>query len=292
MAAKPAEPPKPEPPAEPKPIAMTISAPQVAVKLVSPGKGKRVPLRYSAKTGAKQQVELAIDFGADSAIGTEPPKKQVFPTVVLVGDVEATAADASSGKVDYSMKVVGTDAREVQGSDAPVAEIKQVLNTINGLVITSNVAPNGAHGETTMKLERGTPAAGETLELIRLTMPPWPLLPAEPIGTGAKWQATVTTRLADQVDVTQITDYVLVSKKGTTWTIKGTTKVSGKDQEVSGGGKITGISGSGTSEATLVDGVLYPTFKSSLETKFSASPAPDQKIQLAFRMSGAATPKK
>src|SRR5579862_2240346 len=57
---KPAEP-APPPPA-PKPADFALDAPKVTVKLVSAGKGKKAPLRFTPKQGDKQQVELAPDF--------------------------------------------------------------------------------------------------------------------------------------------------------------------------------------------------------------------------------------
>jgi hypothetical protein len=115
------------------------------------------------------------------------------------------------------------------------------------------------------------------------------VLPKEAVGVGAKWQSTTTAKLADRLDVTQTTDYELIAHKGTTWTIKGITKVTGKDQDIETS-KISGITGSGTSETTIADGVLYPTHKSSLETQFKASEA-DKSAQFAIKVGGAVTPK-
>ena len=84
-------------------------------------------------------------------------------------------------------------------------------------------------------------------------------------------------------------DYELVAAKGNTWSIKGKTAVSGTDQELHGG-KISGIRGTGTSELTLSSAALYPTYKTSIETQFTASEK-DQSMSLALRVSGAVTAK-
>jgi hypothetical protein len=106
---------------------------------------------------------------------------------------------------------------------------------------------------------------------------------------GAKWQSTTVAKLADRLDVTQTTDYELVAHQGTTWTIKGTTKVTGKDQAIEDS-KISQISGTGTSETTIADGALYPTHKSSVETQFTASEK-GASAQFVIKVGGAVTPK-
>ncbi len=302
---KPAEPapavaktPDPQPPAEPKPlepVEVTIPATKIAVKLVSPGKGKRAPLRYSAKPGDKQQVELSMDFSAkqiETAAKDQPaptPQSQTVPTIVLVGDAEAKTVD-KDGNTAFTLTVSGTDAREVKDSKPSVDDLKKALSALAGLTITSTLGANGVAGDVTMRIEKPTELSSSVLELVRLTFPTLPVLPAEPVAVGAKWQATASARLAEKLEITQVTDYVLVAHKGTTWTIKGTTKVTGLDQDLEGG-KITAIKGSGITEATIADGTLYPTSKTSLQTEFTAAEGA-KSIQFGLTVGGAITPKK
>ncbi|HMG22523.1 MAG TPA: hypothetical protein VK607_14420, partial [Kofleriaceae bacterium] len=96
-------------------------------------------------------------------------------------------------------------------------------------------------------------------------------------------------KLADKLDITQVTDYELIAHDGATWKIKGTTKVSGKDQEVDNA-KISAISGTGTSETTISDGALYPAHKALLETQFKASDA-DKSTTFSLKVGGVVTPK-
>ncbi|MGE0545974.1 MAG: hypothetical protein AB7O24_18550 [Kofleriaceae bacterium] len=270
------------------PIELTIAAPQVTVKLVSPGKGKRAPVRYTAKPGDKHAVELALDLSATQSLGTGAADTNVTPTLVLLADFEAKAVD-QDGKIEYAVTLAGTDAREVQGAKEPVEKVKEALKVLSTLKITGTVAANGVGGEMTLHLDpTKDPSAASLLDAVRLSMPPWPVLPTEPIAPGAKWQVTVGGRLADRIDVSQVTDYTLASKKGKVWSIKGSTKVSGADQDLGGGGKLTGITGTGATEAALTEGAFYPVFKHWLETKFTAT-APDGSANFAIKVSGAAT---
>ncbi|HWO21195.1 MAG TPA: hypothetical protein VNO30_20645 [Kofleriaceae bacterium] len=278
----------PPPPPEPAgPLEVKIPAQQTAVKLVGKGTGKLAPVRYSGKAGGKQQVELALDFATTQTLGADT-QDTVLPTIVLVGEAETKAVD-KDGRADYAITVRGTDARAVPSSRLKPEELKEMLGSIAGLVIGGSVAANGAAGDLTLRLEKPDRMSGGAIEMIRLTLPVLPVLPAEPIGVGAKWQTTTTTTLAEKIAVTHVTDYELVATKGNTWSIKGKTTVTGADQEL-GGGKISKIQGTGTSELTLATGALYPTYKSSLETKFTASEK-DASMILAFRVGGAITTK-
>ena len=140
-----------------------------------------------------------------------------------------------------------------------------------------------------MRIEQPSAMSQGALEMVRLTLPVLPRLPAEPIGVGAKWQTTTTMKFADKIMVTQVTDYELAAAQGTTWSIKGTTVVSGTEQELHGG-KISNIRGGGTSELTLAAGALYPTYKSSVETQFTASEN-NVSMSLAVRIGSGVTAK-
>jgi hypothetical protein len=164
-----------------------------------------------------------------------------------------------------------------------------MLGSLAGLVIGGNLAANGTAGDVTMRVEKPDRLTEGALEMLRLTLPVLPLLPAESIGVGAKWQTTTATKLADKITVTQVTEYELVAAKGDSWSIKGKTTVTGTDQEMHGG-KISNIRGTGQSELTLTAGAAYPTYKTSLETQFTASEK-DQSMSLALRTAGAVTSK-
>jgi len=282
-----------KPPAPTGPLEVKIAAANTTVKLVSPGRGKRIPLRLTAKTGGKQQVEIALDFALTQSAGGES-SSDIVPTVVLTGDAETKTID-KDGNTEYTLTISKTDAREVAGTKVPLDKFKEILATTTGLTFGGTVGANGATGEVTMHLDKQVEASRQVLELVRLTLPAWPALPTEPVAIGAKWQATTATKLADRLDVTQVTDYELVSYKNNVWTIKGKMKITGADQMMQGG-KITKIAGTGTSEVTLADGALYPSHKTSLEATFTASeadpktPNPAQ-LDFSIKVSGVVTVK-
>jgi hypothetical protein len=272
-----------EPPTPSGPVEVKIPAAQTTVKIVSDGAGKKQPLRYTAKSGSKQDVEVAMDFA-----GKQDADEDVVPTIVLTGQAETRVVDKDGG-AEFVLRISGIDVRAVAGSSAPLEKFKEVLGSLNGLTIGGKRGANGATGEVTLRIDNPPRHAGDALELIRLTFPTLPVLPTQALGVGAKWQSTTTAKLADKLDVTHVTDYELVAHQGKTWTIKGTTKVSGKDQSIENA-TVSGISGTGTSETTIADGALYPAHKASLETQFKASDG-SKSTQFVLKVGGTVTPK-
>lgn len=278
----------PSPPPEPTgPVEVKVPARETAVKLVAKGKGKLAPLRYTGQVGGKQPIEIALDFTSAQTLGADK-QEAVIPTIVLLGEAETRAID-KDGRADYAITVSGADARAVAGAQVKPEDMKTMLGSLVGMVIGGSVAANGAAGELSMRVEKQDRRTGGALEMVRLTLPVLPRLPAEPVGVGGKWQTTTKTRLAEKIEVTEVTDYEIVAIKGGAWTIKGSTIVTGADQDLEGG-KISNIHGTGTSELTVAAGALYPTYKSSIETQFTASEG-DASMSLQLRISGAVTAK-
>ncbi|HEY4241978.1 MAG TPA: DUF6263 family protein [Kofleriaceae bacterium] len=286
--------PKPDPqPETPKgPVDVGIPGVDSQVKLVKAGAGKKGVLKYAPKAGDKQSVELALDYTEKDTQGTES-REQTVPTVVLQGDVVTNAVGAD-GKADYVLTVTGTDAREVKESQIKPEQMKVALATLAGVTFTGSTGANGAAGEIKVHIEKVDAMLMQALELVRLTLPRWPMLPAEPVGVGAKWQSVTNIKLGGKFDVTETTDYELTAHKGKTWTIKGTTKLSGPNVDVEDA-TVSDIGGSGTTEATITDGMLYPAFKTQTQTQFTAK----EKVKagetpktatFSFRVGGAVTP--
>jgi hypothetical protein len=275
---------QPAPPRPTGPIEIKIQTAQPEVKLVSDGKGKKQPLRYTPRAGTKQLVEVAMDFAGKQDAEAE----SVVPTIVLTGEAETRSID-KDGTAAYTLTVTSTDVRAVPGASVDLDKFKAVLGQLSGLTIAGTRGANGTAGELTLRLDHSPEHGEDALQLIRFTFPALPILPPQAVGVGARWQATTAAKLAEKLDVTQVTEYELVAHEGATWKIKGTTKVSGKDQEIEGA-KISAITGMGTSETSITDGALYPAHKASLDSQFSVSDG-NKSAKFALRVGGAFTPR-
>ena len=269
---KPAEPAAPPQPTGP--VDLTIEAPKPTVKLVSPGRGKRAKLAIAAKTGSKQSIEIALDIAEHQAAPAELGGDQdnPFPTIVLSGDLEVKAVD-DKGKADFVITVTGTDVRDSTGKlpAAGIEELKGAIASVQGLTISGSVDAGGQTSDLKLHVETPKPETEKVLgQLLQMGLPTWPILPAEAVGTGAKWQVTRTAKVLDKLDVTYATDYTLSDRKGGTAKLAGVVKAGGTDQTL-GEAKLTNISGNGTADVTLVDGQLFPAEKLAVETKFDAN---------------------
>ena len=194
--AKPEEPPAqpPAPPVPTGPIEIKLPAAKSSVKLVTTGTGKRAPLRYAPKQGAKQRVELALDWAQTQSEAGKKPMPIVMPTILLSGEAETTAvADGVSTNV---LTIATTDARDVAGAAVPADKFKTLLTSLAGMVITASVGQSGNAGDTALRIDKPNQFTGDALQIVALTLPPFPTLPSEPVGVGAKWQATSSVMFA------------------------------------------------------------------------------------------------
>jgi hypothetical protein len=275
---KPAEEPKPaeEKPPEPQPVDLPLATATPTVKLLNAGKGKKTALKLAPKVGLKQQLEIALDFVGSEQEAGKDKKEDTAPTVVLAGELETKQVGAD-GKAKFQLTLSGVDAKANATSKVPVEQFKEVVAKLNGATIGGTVSANGSASDMNLHIDKADQTIIGALAYMKTAfMPIWPVLPAEPVGAGAKWTVTTTEKIADQVEVTKTVSYELLSVKGTTWTIKAASKITGKDQELPSNpdapgqsAKVNGISGSGSLEATLTDGVLAVPLKQSQSTDFS-----------------------
>jgi hypothetical protein len=280
--AKPAESEEPKEPAEPPmpkgPLAVMIPVPKVEVKLVNAGKGKKAKLALSPKAGAKQTTELMLELILlqDGPVELSPDTggkiNQTYPTAVLTAEAETQDVD-DEGKSTFRFTVSGVDAKDRAGQVFPSADFKMLLGTLVGATLSGTVDANGMASDFKLTVPNPLRETVDAVEFMHLALlPMWPALPSEAIGPGAKWTVTSTQKVAGQIDVTKVVTYELVGKKGTASTIKGTTKLSGTNQEVAtkeGKATLGNIGGAGTSEIVVNDGVLVPQHKQKVETLFS-----------------------
>ena len=284
---KPAEPPAPTP----QPIDVPIATPKPTVKLVNAGKGKKAPLKIAPKAGAKQTIEVALDFigGQDAPPEAGGKQNQTAPTVILAASIE-TKEVGTDGQAKFQLTISGVDAKDAPGSKVPAAKFKEELQALIGSSIAGSVAADGSTTGLTLHMDAVSSQAqlGALAYLKTALLPLWPVLPTEAIGPGAKWTVTSTEKIADQVEVTKTVSYELVANKAGAWTIKGTTKLTGADQELvpdpehpDQKAKVAGIAGSGSIEATVTDGALVSAVKQKLTSDFTISA---QAVNIKFHL--------
>lgn len=261
---KPPEAPKPPPPPPPKePHDATIPAVTSTVKVVSAGAGKRAKIVIGG--AAKQPLDVTFGFTI-----RQNEVSQKLPEIVLHTDAEATAAGADG--TAYKLVVTKVDTRDVSGETRP-ERFEEQLAPFVGMTISGTVKPDGTTTDTHLHLDLADPRTAGTMDhlfapgLLSL----WPVVPTEPIAPGAKWTVTSTRKVVD-LEVTQVTQYELVSAKGGAYEIKGTTSVTGKDQTLEGA-PVSQIGGDGTF-TTKSTGGLFSTTHTDVSAHFTATVPP------------------
>lgn len=251
------------------PIDLTMAPPDTTLKLVRPGTGKKSVLKVAAAQGTKQHVDMAFDFSEKNTVEAEKPQEVIAPTVLVSGDVEA--GEAGSNGTQFKLTVTSQDVKDRQGSQVSASEFKtEQMGDITGMTVAGTVAPNGKLGETKLHIDKADQKAAGIIGLIQTLMQPlWPELPTQPIGVGAQWTVTENTKLMDRIAVTRTTKWEVVSHKGDTWQLKGTTAVIGKDQTVEGT-DVSKIGGGGTVEVSLNESSFVPQMKSQSTGEFTA----------------------
>ncbi len=275
--------PDPEKPEPMKPADVSLPLGETTVKLVDAGKGKKAKLAFAPKANAKQHVEIAMDFRA-----RQDTEDDISPTMILTGD--ATVKGGTMGSYDISLAVASATAKDVAGSKLPAAKLQPALGSLVGMTIGGVVGPDGTTKELALHIDKPDAMTGSALQLLGLAWPGWVALPADPIGVGAKWEATTKTHLAEKLAVTRVTSYELTAHTGNAWTVKETVKVTGVDQDLDGT-KATDIAGSGSGQLTLADGAIYPSGTTEGETHFTVAASADKKIVLSIKTGATITTK-
>jgi hypothetical protein len=277
--AKPAEPEKPAPPPPPappvaKPIDLAIAAPQTTLKLITAGGGKKAVLKLAATQGAKQHLDLTLDFSGKQTAAPElgGTSEDTAPTVILASDIEVGEV-GSDGTAKFTVTVSGQDAKDRAGAKVTAAQFKaEKMGDITGLTLAGSVGPNGQLGALAIHLDKADEKKATMVALLKLLMMPmWPQLPTDPIGVGAKWTVSAPFKIAERLDTTQTVDYEVVSHTGKTWEIKGTVKLAGADQKVDNQASFDKIGGAGKIAMTLTDDAFVPQSSSTLTSDFTAN---------------------
>jgi hypothetical protein len=264
------------PPAPPQPPPKqahdtVINADVPVVKLLSPGGGRRTKLVIASTVGTKQAIDLTVDVGVKQDI-----QDQTLPAIVLHGDVDIATADKASAA--YHVTVSKVEAKDVTGETRP-PQFETIVNGLVNLAITGSVNANGSVGTLTMHHDAADPQTMGLMEQVLAPglLSPWPVLPADAVGTGAKWEVTTPRKLRDKLTYTETTDYELVSVTAKGFEVKATTKLSGSAQEVDGA-HIDAITGTGASTFASTAGV-FGTSHGDLKLDFNAL-VPDKTGQM------------
>lgn len=157
------------------------------VKLVEAGAEPRAARKYAFAVGKPERRTLTVRQSMQQG-----PKKQDQPPISVTADFVAKDAKPTGAKLE--MKVVKVELADKEKLPPQVAaQAAEELKAFSGLAATFEVGAHGEIGELALagdpKMTREGAAEIVALfgQIVELIAPP---LPEEPIGVGAKWEAS------------------------------------------------------------------------------------------------------
>lgn len=152
--------------------------------LIQPGRAPRQALRYHLTHGIKTASELVYDLGIKNDGQGEPMPALVIELETSVDDVLA------DGTARLRITIGRTSVRDRPGSEAASDLVRREAATMQGVVITEMLAPDGKVSDAHVQLAAGHPdrphaqldSLCQSLEGMAMR------LPHEPVGPGATWR--------------------------------------------------------------------------------------------------------
>ncbi len=170
------------------------------VKLLSPGKDPKKPMRMTAKVGLRRTVVMRIKMGMEMAMG-ENKVRGILPEIRITMDLNVTNVSAD-GDIRYELKVNKAEVLEdaqVDKKDAlvPKAALAEMLAEMRGMKGHVIVSSRGFTKEADLVIppKMMDPETKQFMEEIKQS--PYQMsspLPEEAVGIGAKWLTTATVK--------------------------------------------------------------------------------------------------
>jgi hypothetical protein len=171
------------------------------VKLLSPGKDPKKPMRMTAKVGLRQTGVMRIKMGIEQTRG-ENKVRGILPEIRITMDLNVTNVSAD-GDIRYEFKInkaevledAQVDKKDALVPKAALAEMLAEMRSMKGHVIVSSrgftkeadlvIPPKMMDPETNQFMEEINKQLSSQMGLP---------LPEEAVGVGAKWLTTTTVK--------------------------------------------------------------------------------------------------
>lgn len=256
----PDEPPPPEPDdvdevdaPPPEPVTMTFEPPAPKVELLSRGKGKKTPLRYTAKVGDAADCTMVMDMKVDSLV------QVLLPTTTMSWTGTVTLAEkrqlATSVVVDQLDVAHATDPT----SERAGAEMRAKLGPMMNATIEAEMTDRGIQRKSSFT-SRG-PIDPQTALGMQSGAGGGLVVPEEALGVGARWKVTRVDNNG-LVATTTVATFEIVARTAAAATIRGTVEAVATP---SLGPPATSR---GTSDATFTGALCAPS-KTTIKTEMT-----------------------
>ena len=238
----------------------------VQVKLVQAGAEPRRVLRLHPQAGEKQSVSMTLKMTMDLKMGDMQSQAMKMPGMQMAMDATVKTV-SENGDIDYDFAMGDVSVMDEPGALPQVVDaIKSSLSGLKGIAGTGKLSNRGFNKGTEMKLAAdAAPQLRQMMDQMKesfstLAAP----LPEEPIGPGAKWEASMPIK-SQGMTIQQSATYELVSIDGEHLVIRSTIVQHAENQKIENpsmpGVKVdlTKMSGRGTGDRTCDLGLILPS---------------------------------
>lgn len=234
------------------------------IKLLESGAEPRSQLRFAPNPGQEQTVTMTIRTAMDMKMGENAVPGTKLPPIRIQLNT-AVKEVTPDGQITYEMVVKEADVPEGEASSELAAVAQQAIGGMKGLAATGRMTDRGLVQSTEVKGPGGA-AAGQALPaqqlkdmFAQLAAP----LPEEPVGLGAKWQATFKSR-SQGVTLDQTSTFEIISLQDTAVGIRSSVTQTAPKQKVENPAMpglkldLTRMTGKGSGEMMLDLGHVLP----------------------------------
>lgn len=194
------------------------------VRVLDAGKEPLAKLVLAPTKGASQPLRLDIDQKVSTVLNGQATEVSSPPQTLDV-DMDTGDVDEATGAL-VTMTLKRISLKPVAGIDAAsLAEVQKQLSGLNGYAVRERVSPFGDASDAKAELPKSAPQGAEVMitalnDIFRTMLP---ILPEEPVGPGAKWQA-LSREDHGGANVMVLTEYTLKERTESQATLNFTAK--------------------------------------------------------------------
>ncbi|MBX3285652.1 MAG: hypothetical protein KF703_09940 [Actinobacteria bacterium] len=210
----------------------STTVPETMVEVLDTGTPPLAPLRLSFREGDTTTLSLTIDLDVTQTSGSAR-QELVTPTVREVATLTVDGVDDGEAMVSLAFTEANVVRTDTDLTDQEAAELDAALAALVGIRASGRVTELGEVSSFRYDLPDDLdPAVATTLERTRDQLDAAVVpLPGEPVGVGARWRATTTSRVGG-FPLRQETTYELTEVGDGTIAYTAEVRQSAEDQDV------------------------------------------------------------
>lgn len=261
------------------------------VKLLDPGAEPRTALRYKFEADRTEKMVLEMSMAMAMEMGDQKQPERQMPVTRMTMRIDSKEV-SPEGDLRYEFELEQVEVLPEPGANpAMIKAMEEQLSTMQGLSGSATVTARGFTQNIEIKPPPGIdPQMRQFMDsmnqsLSQMSAP----FPEEPVGRGARWQATMLLN-TPAMKLTQIGTYSLSEIQGDKVKFDVAIEHSAPPQELEGPGAAPGVkvsleslSSSGTATFELQMTSLVPTSNMNITTTNVVS-ADNQRFKTTVRM--------